>query len=165
MVVVTPALTVRAVTGLHQVLLSGAALQAPLADLNAGAAVGFNSIARGCVYSAALARDRVLIVADRPLDVAEGWNAAQAFGATVVSDAYQVFEIAGPAVNELVALATTLAPEDETRSAVLLFASVSCIAYRHESTDRIRVHVANAFAAYLFDWLQQSVAELTGGAI
>jgi hypothetical protein len=145
---------VKAVTGLSQALLSGpqrfgvgrfAAIAAP---------VGFSGVAIGPRYAVAIARDRSLIVSEGAIALTEGWDLDSASALTRVDDAFVVLDLEGPGLTDLVSKATTLAFADASPSAALLFAGLSCLAYRRERSDVLRLHVERPLASALAEWMR-----------
>lgn len=156
----TTGLRVDIVPGLHQLLMSGApAAIGRLLGETARAPVGFNDIAVGNTYGAAVARDRTLVVSDHPLDIAEGWNTALGIAATVVDDAWTVLDLQGDHLDDLVSMATTIDRKQSTRSSALLFAGTPCVAYRHGSPATLRVHVERPLAPFLLEWIRRAIED------
>lgn len=145
--------SVRAVGGLSQLLVSG--------DLRAwnretgmvGEGVGALALAEGSRYAVRVARDRLLAVSDTPFTVAPGWH-PEGFAVTPLDAALIVFEIAGPGLPGIIARGTTLDPDTASPSASLLFAGIGVFLYRHGSADRVRLHVDRGLASYLWQWLE-----------
>lgn len=151
-----PGLRVSVVHGLRQLLVSGdpSAINQSLGNA-IRSPVGFNDIAVGKSYAAAVARDRMLIVGDRPPAIAEGWNAATGLAATVMDDAWTVLDLQGDALDDLVSMATSIDRAEPTPSSALLFASTPCVAYRHGSASVLRVHVEPSLAPFLLEWIRR----------
>ena len=154
-------LRVTVVPGLHQFLLSGDPTAiSGLVGATVQPRVGFNDIAVGTTYAAAVARDRTLIISDQPLDVAEGWNPASRMAATVMDDAWAILDCEGADLDDLVSMATTIDRSERTPSSALLFASVSCLAYRYGSPSALRLHVERPLAPFLLEWIRRSMEGL-----
>lgn len=145
--------SVKSVSGLNQLLVSG--------DLEArnrkagftGSGVGAFGIAVGNPYAVRIARDRILAVSTQPFDIAAGWH-DQALAVTEVSAALHVFEISGPSLADLVSQAVTVDPRNAGPSAALSFGGANASAYYHENTQALRVHVDRGLASYLWGWLE-----------
>jgi len=150
--------TVRSVTGLHQLLVSG--------DLDAwnrvsgltGQGVGALALAKGAAWEVRLARDRLLAVSSKPFSVEPGWH-GEGFAVTRMDAALHVFEVEGKGVDNVIARATTLDPKSASPSAAMLFGGVNAVVYRHGAANRLRVHVDRGLAAYLWEWLGQAVGD------
>ena len=145
---------VTVVAGLSQALLSGpqrfgagrlAAISAP---------VGYGGLASGPSYAVAIARDRSLIVSERPLALAEGWDAETATAVTGMDDAFVVLDLEGPGLADLLSKATTLDFADASPSAALAFAGLPCLAYRYARADVLRLHVERPLACALAEWMR-----------
>jgi sarcosine oxidase gamma subunit len=148
-----PGLEIRGVAGLEQLLVSGD-LVAALRDLAEGAKpVGFHEVASGDPFAIRLARDRALIVSTREITASAGWREG-GYAATPVSGGYHVFDVSGPGIADLLGRATTLDPGAASPSATVGFAGIAAVVYRHESEDRLRVHVERGLAPYLWQWLR-----------
>jgi sarcosine oxidase gamma subunit len=160
-VITAPGLSVRAISGLNQLLVSG--------DLDAwarisgldGAGVGAFGTAKGDRYTVRLARDRLLVVSNSPVAIAAGWH-EEGFAVTAISAGLQVFEAEGSALDALIARGTTLDPGQVSASAALSFADVSSIVYRHES--RLRIHADRGLATYLWTWMETAAAHIAGAS-
>lgn len=162
----TPSLRVDIVPGLHQLLVSGApAAVGGLLGKTVPSPVGFNDVALGDTYGAALARDRMLIVSDHPLAIAEGWDAALGVAATVLDDAWTVLDLQGEHLDDLVSMATTIDRGEPTASSALLFASTACVAYRHKTPATLRVHVERPLAPFLLDWIRRAIEDWAAPSI
>lgn len=146
--------TVRSVSGLHQLLVSG--------DLDAwneasglkGPGVGALGLAKGKAWQVRVARDRLLAVAEKPFAVEPGWH-GEGFAVTRMDAALHVFEIEGEGLAGVIARAATLDPEKASPSATMLFAGVNAVVYRHGARNRLRVHVDRGLAAYFWEWFGQ----------
>lgn len=148
-----PGLTVRTLTGLSQLLVSG--------DLDAwnrkagmqGPGVGALAVAAGDPYAVRLARDRILAIATSPFAIQPGWH-DEGFAVTQVNAGLHVFQISGPSLPGLIARAVTVDPANAGPSAALSFAGVAASVYRHQGDDTVRVHVDRGLAGYLWTWLE-----------
>ncbi|QPC89352.1 hypothetical protein [Mesorhizobium sp. INR15] len=159
-VIEAPGLTIRTVTGLNQILVSGDLdAWARVSGLN-GAGVGAFGVVQGDSYAARLARDRLLAVSTAPFAVTAGWH-AEGFAVTAISAGLHVFEAEGTAIDAFVARGTTLDPRQAGASAALSFAGISAIVYRHE--DRLRIHVDRGLAAYLWTWMETAAGNMSAG--
>lgn len=143
--------SVRAIAGLHQLVVSG--------DLDAwnrvsglsGQGVGALGLADGDPWQARVARDRLLAVSSRPFPVEPGWH-GEGFAVTRMDGALHVFEVAGKGIGAVIARATTLNPATTSASATMLFAGVNAVVYRHGDANRLLVHADRGLAAYLWEW-------------
>lgn len=157
---VTPGLRVTGVSGLHQLLLSGdPGTVGGALGTSFRSRVGFNDIAVGETYGAAVARDRTLIVSERSLGVAEGWTAVPGVAANVMDDAWLILDFEGDGLDDLVGMATTIHRGDPTPSSALLFASIPCIAYRRGSPTILRLHVERPLAPFLLEWVRSAMKD------
>lgn len=148
--IAVPGLSVRTRNGLAQYLVSGDLAAWSAASGLAARGVGAFGKAEGERYTVQLARDRLLVVSNAPLDIETGWH-DEGFGVTATSAGLHVFDVDGPAKAELIARATPVDPRVESASASLLFGGVSAIAYHHR--DTLRIHVERGLAACLWSWL------------
>lgn len=144
--------SISVVSGICQTLVSG--VRPLAAALCAGLAppVGFSGIAHGPTYAVAVARDRLLVVSEKAIDAAEGWDASTATALTPMDDAWLILDLEGPGLADLVAKATSFDFADASPSASLLFAGLACIAYRYERPSRLRLHVERPLAAAFAEW-------------
>lgn len=148
-VIETPTLAIRALSGLNQYYVSGNLATWHKASGIASAPVGAFGAASGSSYCVQVARDRLLVVADTPSALPDGWNDA-GFAITDISAGLHVFEVGG-AWREIAARATTLDPDKAGPSAAMAFAGgLDAIVYRHD--DKLRVHVDRGLAAYFWSW-------------
>ena len=147
--------TARTVSGLNQLLVSGAFDAWNRASGMSGAGVGAADVASGDRYAVRLARDRMLVVSERPLSIDAGWH-DEGFAVTAMDAALHVFEIFGTGVDRLVARGATLDLRDGSPAASLLFAGVNVVLYRFDEARKIRVHVDRGLAPYLWEWLEHS---------
>lgn len=156
-VITTSGLSVRAISGLNQLLVSGDLdTWAEISGMDSSG-VGAFGAAQGDHYAARLARDRLLIVSNTPLVIATGWH-AEGFAVTAISAGLQIFEVEGPALDAFIARGTTLDPGQPSASAALSFAGISAIVYRHES--KLRIHADRGLAAYLWTWMEQAAGHI-----
>ncbi len=100
---------------------------------------------------------------DRSLVVCESTRVPPA-GAFVsdVTDGLAVFQIAGPAAGEMIAMSTTLGHASAVlapgRCAQTLFDGVKVVLYAHG--DGFRLHTERQFAAFLLEWLMRAASAL-----
>ena len=147
-----PDVAISLARGLRQTLVSGVhPLAAPLCK-NLAPPVGFSAIASGPTYAVAVARDRLLVVSENPIEAREGWDAATATALTHVDDAWLVLDLEGPGLEDLIAKATSQTFADASPSASLLFAGLPCVAYRYELASRLRLHIERPLAAAFAEW-------------
>lgn len=147
--------TARTVSGLNQLLVSGAFDAWNRASGMSGAGVGAADVASGDRYAVRVARDRMLVVSERLLSIEAGWH-DKGFAVTAMDAALHVFEISGAGVDRLLARGTTLDPRNGSPAASLLFAGVNVVLYRFDEARKIRVHVDRGLAPYLWEWLEHS---------
>jgi len=159
-VITTPALAVRVIPGLDQLLVSGDLDAWAAASGVDGTGVGAFGAARGDRHAVRLARDRLLVVSNSPLAIAAGWH-ADGFAVTAIRAGLQVFEVEGTALDAFIARGTTLDPRQPSASAALSFAGISAIVYRHGS--KLRIHVDRGLAAYLWTWMEQAAGHMAAG--
>jgi heterotetrameric sarcosine oxidase gamma subunit len=139
------------VDGLHQTLLTGD-LAAALATFDPRpASVGLWDVARAPA-AVRIARDRALVVSSQAPATAWGWR-DEGWAASDASDAYIVLSLAGPALREIVAEATSADLDRGSRSAAIQFAGVAALLYR-AAEDEARLHVEASWAAYVWRWLE-----------
>ncbi len=148
-------ITIRSITGLHQMLVSGDLDAWNKASGLTGSGVGALALAEGDAWQARVARDRLLAVSVKPFPVAPGWH-GEGFAVTRMDAALHVFEAEGAGLEDLIARATTLDPAGNSPSAAMLFADVNAVVYRYRSKDRLRIHVDRGLAAYLWEWFGQA---------
>ncbi len=158
--VVRDGLSVTWAGGLSQTLISGD-LDAARKALGAAASeVGLCGIA-GPEALVRLARDRAVLVSETgEPDLPLGWH-PHGFAVTTMSDAWAVFDIAGPRAAHLVAqgAAIDLTKADASPSAALLFAGCWAILYRRFE-DAARLHVERPLAPYLTNWISAASNDL-----
>ncbi len=147
---------VKLVAGLSQALLSGPPRFGVGRLSGIAAPVGFSGVASGPSYAVAIARDRALIVSERAVTLAEGWDAESATAVTRMDDALVVLDLEGPGLADLLSKATTLDVADASPSAALLFAGLPCLAYRRARPDVLRLHVERPLACALAEWMRLS---------
>ncbi len=147
-----PGITIRAVTGLTQRLVSGDIARF-LAQYDLGRDVGGFGMAFGDRYAVRLARDRMLVIGLAPGECADGWHAA-GYAVTTVGSGQRILEMRGEVVRDLLTRAVTVDPDKASPSAVMPFGGVTCAVYCHEVPQALRVHVERGLAAYLWEWLE-----------
>ncbi|MGD0640522.1 MAG: hypothetical protein ABSC22_07225 [Roseiarcus sp.] len=145
---------VKVVAGLSQALLSGPQRFGVGRLAGIAAPIGFSGVASGPSYAVAVARDRSLIVSERAIALAEGWDAETATAVTRMDDAFVVLDLEGPGLADLLSKATTLDFADASPSAALAFAGLPCLAYRHARPDVLRLHVERPLACALAEWMR-----------
>lgn len=143
--------SVRAVAGLHQLLVSGELDAWNRASGLSGQGVGALALAEGDRWQARVARDRLLTVSSRPFPVEPGWH-GEGFAVTRMDGALHVFEVEGKGIGAVIARAMTLDPATTSASAAMLFAGVNAVVYRHGHADRLLVHADRGLSAYLWEW-------------
>lgn len=143
---------VTARTRVHQLLIGGRLDAAAEALCPQAQATGLWEISQRDETLVRLARDRALLVTPAPVAVEAGWR-EPGWCATDMSDAWRVFEIAGPRVEDLVARAVTADFRAGSPSAAILFANVEAVLYRKDETIA-RLHVDTALAAYAWRWME-----------
>jgi hypothetical protein len=143
--------TVKSITGLHQMLVSGNLDAWNVAAGLIGPGVGALALAKGNAWQVRVARDRLLAVSDKPFSIEPGWH-DQGFAVTPMDAALHVFEVEGKGLDGIVARATALDPAGRSPSAAMRFAGVDAIVYRRGVARRMRVHVDRGLAAYLWEW-------------
>ena len=142
----------RPVIGLSQVLVSGDFGAALAAHAPGAAVVDLWGLAVTDPVAARIARDRVLVVASRPIDIPFGWSGTWA--ATLASDAWFVLDLEGRAVEEVIREGTSADLAASSPSAAVLFAGVQAILYRRAECHA-RLHVEAPFGPYLWRWLEE----------
>lgn len=145
---------VKVVAGLSQALLSGPQRFGVGRLAGIAAPVGFSGVASGSSYAVAIARDRSLVVSERAITLAEGWDAQTAAAVTRMDDALIVLDLEGPGLADLLSKATTLDDADASPSAALLFAGLPCLAYRHSRPGVLRLHVERPLVCALAEWMR-----------
>jgi hypothetical protein len=148
--------TITTISGLRQLLVSGDIGAWSRANGIDGAPASASSIKTGERYTVRLARDRILAVSTVPFGITSGWH-EEGFAVSMVDAGLHFFEIDGPRMPDILARATTLAPNSDTASAGLFFAGLNAIVYRHGSARCIRVHIDCGLAPYLWQWLEQVI--------
>jgi hypothetical protein len=145
---------VKVVAGLSQALLSGSRRFGAGRLVGIAAPVGYSALASGPSYAVAIARDRSLVVSERAIALADGWDAESATAVTRMDDAFLVFDLEGPGLTDLLSKATTLDFADASPSAALAFAGLPCLAYRYVRPQVLRLHVERPLACALGEWMQ-----------
>lgn len=151
------ALHVDVMESLYQVVLSGSPCFGKGALADVPPPLGFNDVAVGTTYAAALARDRILVVSPEPLGIVEGWDAATGIAATTMDDGLTIFDVFGADLDDLIGMATTIGRGERTASSAILFASIPCVAYRHASRTSLRIHVERPLAPHLAQWIRRAM--------
>lgn len=132
------------------VLISGD-LDAALAVLAPGAPVlGLGAECPAPPFAVRIARDRALLVTDRPLDMLPGWNDA-GFAATPADDQWSQVHVAGPDACEVIAEGTAADPDGGSPSAALRFAGLTCLLLRRDGGFLLFVEASQRW--FLGDWL------------
>ena len=144
----------KVVASLSQALLSGPQRFGAGRLAGIAAPVGFSGVATGPSYAVAISRDRSLIVSQRTIALAEGWDAESATAVTRMDDAFLVFDLEGPGLADLLSKATTLDFADASPSAALTFAGLPCLAYRYARSGVVRLHVERPLACALAEWMR-----------
>lgn len=144
----------RCLTGLSQVLVSGA-LPKAWEELEAGdIEVGLWGLAPAqAPYRVRIGRDRALLVSSRPIAFESGWNAA-GWAATAAHDAFQVIEIQGAAVEEVIMEATSADLRSGSPSASVRFAGLQGVLLYRSAPDCARLHAEASYLPYLWHWLE-----------
>lgn len=156
-----PGLTIRAVAGLSQYLVSGKLDAWSKVSGLPAKGVGALGEVEGGAYAAQVARDRLLVVSAAASDIEAGWH-AEGFAVTPVSAGYHVFEVEGALQMELLARASTIDPTSTSASAALSFAGANAIAYRRGG--KLRIHVDRGLAVYLWTWMQAAAGNIVAAA-
>lgn len=121
--------------------------------------VGALGLASGASYTVRLARDRLLVIGALPATLDVGWNAG-GYAVTGISAAVPALQLSGAGALPLIRRATTLGPAVPGRSAAVLFAGVQAVLYRHDQSERFRLHVERGLTAYLWSWLAEALAAM-----
>ena len=142
--------SVRPVDGLCRLLVSGKTDAAIKAAMPRHKPVGFMGVTADENAVLQVARDRVLMVCDKPLDLAPGWHKA-GYAVSPADDAWMCLELKGDNRLDMLAQGTSLDPRSASASAMVQFAGVGCLV--HQTNDgRILLHVETGQAAYLWTW-------------
>jgi heterotetrameric sarcosine oxidase gamma subunit len=127
------------------------------------ACIGPREICAAVPYALRLAPERLLFVHGGKDDVPNGtfgWS-DDGFAITDVSDGHMLFDIAGPAARELMALGANYAfegkPAGIAESALMLFAGLKAAVARTPSGWRL--HVERPYATAMWQWLQHAAQE------
>jgi hypothetical protein len=144
---------IHCVEGLHQILVSGKIARAVEALLPGVGTTGLWGIADEKGAWVRIGRDRALLVSGAARPVDPGWN-SEGWCATQTSDAWRVFEIAGPRLKDFVRRAVSADFEAGSPSAAVLFAGLEALVYR-VGQDRARLHVDAPLAAYVWRWMEE----------
>lgn len=94
-----------------------------------------------------LRRDRVLLI-EGP-EMAEGWDARSARAVSDATDAYAVFDLAGPGAFDILRRGAELDLGTPSRSVARLLFGLEVFLYRMEAGETFRLHVARARAEAL----------------
>jgi sarcosine oxidase gamma subunit len=157
----TDGLSVSEVTGLDEHLVSGDLAEAAAAFGVDATGVGALGLACGARYAVRLARDRMLVVGASPDAPRPGWH-AEGFAVSDVGGGSAVFVFEGAKVGEIVARATSLPLTGPSPSAAVVFAGVAGTLYRHDRPERLRLHVDRGHAAFVWQWLEAVLPQLSG---
>jgi hypothetical protein len=95
----------------------------------------------------------MLLVSSAPLDVTPGWHDA-GYATTAMDDAWQVFQLEGSRLMEMIRRGTTVDPDQPGASAAVRFAGVPVLLYRYQTETRLRLHIEHSLAAYWWRWLE-----------
>ena len=164
------AIEIRAVTNLCQTAVSGNIDQA-LGSLNLeNRRVGYWGIAEGDCHVVSIARDKVLLVSQHPIPLAEGW-CDDGWAALRADDASIVFVLEGHDLSDLMSEMGLEADMVGSASAAVMFMGTRLLVYR-TAADTARIHVVASHAPFLWEWLSAGeIAEHTtsplgnGGAL
>lgn len=144
------------ILGLDIVMLAGDMGAALAAHAGGTAGLGLLAIAeRGDNYVIRIARDRALMVAARPFNIAYGWQPA-GYSVTSADSAYGIIEMSGSALDEIISEGTATDPALQSRSAATLFAGIPCLVIR-TAPDVARLHMEIGHMAYVWRWLKTRV--------
>lgn len=148
--------TARSVAGLFLVLVSGdlAALAKRLPMPEAG----LWAVEPAATLGLRIARDRALLVSAAPLPLAPGWHAGESLAVSEASDAFAVFELAGPVMAAVAHEAVSADLDAGSPSAATLFAGVPAFLHRI-APDAARLVVECPMGAYVWRWLETRTSE------
>lgn len=142
----------RRVLGLGQTLVSGD-FSAASAALGASLPrVGLWETAESLPALVRIARDRALLVSERPLALEDGWR-AEGFALSQADDAWGVLDLGGEALPDLMAEGASADLSLGSPSASTLFAGVPALIYRTGS-NTARLHVEAPLLPYVWRWLE-----------
>ena len=145
----SPRLQARALSGLGQTLISGD-LGAALAALAPGApTLGLYALAPDGAHALRIARDSALLVTPSPLDAAPGWR--EGWCATGLDDAWAAIEVLGPAAPLALAQGTSADLAANSPSSAVRFAGLHCLLVR--TAPGFRLHVEAPWLETLLTWL------------
>lgn len=156
-----PGLSISVVRGFEQTQVSGdlaTALSRLGLRLPMASAFG---LTRGDRYAVRLGRSQGLIVSRELLSIEPGWH-SEGFAVSSMSAGFQVFQLVGDRLRDLLARAVTLDIEDESPSALVRFGGLTAIAYRWDRADCLRIHVDRGFAPYLWQWMTSRLLAMEG---
>jgi sarcosine oxidase gamma subunit len=154
--------SVKPLIGLNQTLISGR-LDTALAGLTTPIRVsGAADPVDGDPYAVRLARDRMLLISSAAADLTPGWHDG-GYAVSRMDDAYQVIQIEGFLLPEILSRGTSLDFSRGGSSVATRFAGVAVLLYRYQNSTRLRIHVEHGLAAYLWRWIERcSVVGATG---
>ena len=115
--------------------------------------VGLWQICDDATYALRIGRDSTLIVSSTPLDVQTGWN-PRGYAVSPADDGWMAFDIAGPAMRELVAEMTVADLEAGSPSAACQACGVVALLHR-TAAGVARIHVETGHAPYLWRWIER----------
>lgn len=131
-------------------LISGD-LRAALDTLAPGAPMlGLGGAAPDAPFALRIARDRVLLVTDAPLEAEPGWYAA-GYATTPADDQWSQVLVTGPDAGRVIAEGTAADLGRGSPSAALLFAGLTCLLLRREEDFAIMVETPRLW--FLAEWL------------
>ncbi|MEZ5791477.1 MAG: hypothetical protein R3D34_12070 [Nitratireductor sp.] len=142
--------SVRPLFGLHRLLVSDKMAGAIKLAMPAEKPIGFMAETRDENAVLQIARDRVLMVSNRPLELSPGWH-KQGFAVSEASDAWLCLELTGENRMSVLSQGTSLDPASGSPSAMVQFAGVPCAIHQARG-GRILLHVECGQAAYLWAW-------------
>ncbi|MBK0399556.1 hypothetical protein H0I76_10160 [Limibaculum sp. M0105] len=137
----------------HAVLVSGN-LGAALAELAPGARmVGLGGDIGGGAFALRIARDRALLVAPTPFEIADGWQAAD-YGVSRAGDAFCPISLVGERAGQVIAQGTACDLKGNSPSAALIFAGQFALLARDGAA--FMLWVERPMLAYVWDWIGQA---------
>lgn len=142
----------RRVLGLGQTLVSGDLTAASAALAPGAPTVGLWQAAETLPAFVRIARDRALLVSERPLAVEDGCR-TEGFALSTADDVWAVLEIEGEALADLMAEGAAADFSRASPSAATLFAGAPALIYR-TTPSTARLHVESPLLPSVWRWLE-----------
>ena len=145
--------SVRPAPPLSRLLVSGDIAAAMVDHRLTTESVGLWQICGDAACALRIGRDRALIVSSTQSEIHTGWN-PRGYAVSPADDGWMAFDIAGPAMRELVAEMTVADLEAGSPSAACQACGVVALLHR-TAAGVARIHVETGQGPYLWRWIER----------